>query len=200
MRRDLKTSLLKLARGFTGTSRSRPGLDRALAACRAGDTFVVTKLDRLARSLPDAREITAALERRGTALSLGGSTYDPSGPVRRLLFNVLGMVAEFEADLIRARTREGMAVARARAAFAASSRRSPPPGSAPRTAPSLWRTHHRRDRRAVRSRAVHGLSSDRPGTEPQRWMTGSADSWRGALATIALTNHSGVSLRNGGPS
>lgn len=100
--------------GFTGASRSRPGLDRALAACRAGDTFVVTKLDRLARSLPDARDIAAELERRGAALSLGGSTYDPSDPVGRLLFNVLGMVAEFEADLIRARTREGMAVARAK--------------------------------------------------------------------------------------
>ena len=47
-------------------------------------------------------------------MSLGGSTYDPADPVGRVLFNVLGMVAEFEADLIRMRTREGMAVARAR--------------------------------------------------------------------------------------
>ncbi len=100
--------------GLTGANRDRPGLQRALAACRAGDTFVVTKLDRLARSLPDARDIAAELERRGASLSLGGSAYDPSDPVGRLLFNVLGMVAEFEADLIRARTREGMAVARAK--------------------------------------------------------------------------------------
>jgi DNA invertase Pin-like site-specific DNA recombinase len=41
--------------GRSGTNRDRPGLARALAACRAGDTLVVTKLDRLARSLPDAR-------------------------------------------------------------------------------------------------------------------------------------------------
>jgi DNA invertase Pin-like site-specific DNA recombinase len=41
--------------GLTGTNRERPGLREALAACRAGDTLVVTKLDRLARSLPDAR-------------------------------------------------------------------------------------------------------------------------------------------------
>lgn len=47
-------------------------------------------------------------------LSLGGCTYDPTDPVGRLLFNVLGMVAEFEADLIRMRTREGMAVAKAK--------------------------------------------------------------------------------------
>jgi hypothetical protein len=46
-------------------------------------------------------------------LNLGGAVYDPTDPVGRLLFNVLGMVAEFEADLIRARTREGMAIAKA---------------------------------------------------------------------------------------
>jgi DNA invertase Pin-like site-specific DNA recombinase len=73
-----------------------------------------TKLDRLARSLPDARDIADELTRKGVALSLGGSVYDPNDPVGRLLFNVLGMVAEFEADLIRMRTREGMAVAKAR--------------------------------------------------------------------------------------
>ncbi|MCA1699055.1 MAG: recombinase family protein, partial [Actinobacteria bacterium] len=47
-------------------------------------------------------------------LNLGGSVYDPLDPVGRLLFNVLAMVAEFEADLIRARTREGMKVAKAK--------------------------------------------------------------------------------------
>jgi len=99
--------------GLTGSNRARPGLREALAACRAGDTLVVTKLDRLARSLPDARDIADELTAKKVALSLGGSVYDPSDPVGRLLFNVLGMVAEFEADLIRARTREGMAVAKA---------------------------------------------------------------------------------------
>ena len=47
-------------------------------------------------------------------LNIGGSIYDPEDPIGRLLFNVLGMVAEFEADLIRMRTREGMAVAKAK--------------------------------------------------------------------------------------
>jgi hypothetical protein len=47
--------------GLTGTNRERPGLREAIAACRGGDTLVVTKLDRLARSLPDAREILADL-------------------------------------------------------------------------------------------------------------------------------------------
>lgn len=85
-----------------------------MAACRAGDTLVVTKLDRLARSLPDARAIADELTARSVRLSLGGSVYDPTDAVGRLLFKVLAMVAEFEADLIRLRTREGMKVAKAK--------------------------------------------------------------------------------------
>jgi DNA invertase Pin-like site-specific DNA recombinase len=100
--------------GLTGTNRDRPGLREALAACREGDTVVVTKLDRLARSLPDARDIVDELTHRHVKLSLGGSLHDPNDPVGRLLFNVLAMVAEFEADLIRMRTREGMRVAKAK--------------------------------------------------------------------------------------
>jgi DNA invertase Pin-like site-specific DNA recombinase len=99
--------------GLTGTSRARPGLREAMAACREGDMLVVTKLDRLARSLPDARDIIDELTSRHVTLNLGGSVHDPTDPVGRLLFNVLAMVAEFESDLIRMRTREGMAVARA---------------------------------------------------------------------------------------
>jgi len=99
--------------GLTGTNRARPGLKEALAACRAGDTLVVTKLDRLARSLPDARDIVDELTTRQVKLALGASVHDPTDPVGRLLFNVLAMVAEFESDLIRMRTREGLAVARA---------------------------------------------------------------------------------------
>jgi DNA invertase Pin-like site-specific DNA recombinase len=100
--------------GLTGTGRARPGLGEALAACRDGDTLVVTKLDRLARSLPDARDIVEDLTRRGVKLNIGGSVHDPTDPVGRLLFNVLAMIAEFEADLIRMRTREGMKVAKAK--------------------------------------------------------------------------------------
>jgi len=92
-------------------------LREALAACREGDTLVVTKLDRLARSLPDAREILDDLTLRAVKLSLGGSVHNPTDPVGRLLFNVLAMVAEFEADLIRLRTREGMRVAKAKGAI-----------------------------------------------------------------------------------
>ena len=77
---------------YVGTNRERPGLREALAACRAGDTLVVTKPDRLARPLPDARAIAAELTIREVSLSLGGSVYDATDVVRRLVFNVLAMV------------------------------------------------------------------------------------------------------------
>ena len=100
--------------GLTGTNRSRPGLDQALAAVRSGDTLVVPKLDRLARSVPDARQIADSLVARGVTLALGKNRYNPADPMGRMFFNILATFAEFEADLIRLRTREGMAIARAK--------------------------------------------------------------------------------------
>jgi len=100
--------------GFTGTNRARPGLDQALAAVRKGDTLVVPKLDRLARSVPDARAIGDSLAQRGVKLQIGASVHDPNDPMGKLFFNILATFAEFEADLIRMRTREGMAIARSK--------------------------------------------------------------------------------------
>ena len=100
--------------GLSGRQRSRPGLDQALAAVREGDTFVVTKLDRLARSVPDAREIATSLQERSVRLALGQALYDPTDPLGKMFFNILATFAEFESDIIRLRTREGMAVARAK--------------------------------------------------------------------------------------
>jgi Resolvase, N terminal domain len=82
---------------LTGTSRKRPGLDQALAAVREGDTLVVPKLDRLARSVPDARGIGDDLAARGIRLSLGGQVYDPADPMGKMFFNILATFAEFEA-------------------------------------------------------------------------------------------------------
>jgi DNA invertase Pin-like site-specific DNA recombinase len=100
--------------GLSGRSIDRPGLRQALAACRAGDSLVVTKLDRLARSVADAANIAQELEQTGVALQIGAETYDPHNPAGRLMFNVFAMIAEFEASLISARTREGMAIAKAK--------------------------------------------------------------------------------------
>src|SRR5699024_7737118 len=100
--------------GLTGRNADRDGLRQALAACRGGDILVVTKLDRLARSVRDAHQIADALAVREVKLSIAGSVYDPTDPMGKLLFDVLAMVAESEADLIRARTREGMKVAKSK--------------------------------------------------------------------------------------
>jgi DNA invertase Pin-like site-specific DNA recombinase len=91
-----------------------PWLEKALAAVRAGDILVVPKLDRLARSVPDARAIAGELEQRQVRLQLGATVYDPEDPMGRMFFNVLATFAEFEADLLSLCTREGMAVARAK--------------------------------------------------------------------------------------
>ena len=64
--------------------------------------------------MPDARDIVDELTAGGVRLNIGGSVHDPTDPIGRLLFTTLSMIAEFEADLARARTREGMAVARAK--------------------------------------------------------------------------------------
>ena len=101
-----------LDKGLTGASRARPGLDQALAAVREGDTLTVTKLDRLARSVPDALDILGQLSARGVRFALGGSVYDWNDPFARMFLQILAVIAEFEASLIRQRTREGMAVAR----------------------------------------------------------------------------------------
>ena len=100
--------------GLTGTNRARPGLDQAIAAVRLGDTLIVPKLDRLARSVPDARAIADQLEKKGVKLALGATVHDPADPMGKMFFNILATFAEFEADLIRMRTREGMAIARAK--------------------------------------------------------------------------------------
>lgn len=109
----------------------------ALAACRAGDSLVVTKLGRLARSVPDARAIADELTARAVKLNLGGSIHDPTDPIGRLLFNALAMIAEFEADLIRMRTREGMKVARAQGRL-----RGEQPKLSPRQEAHLVALHH----------------------------------------------------------
>jgi DNA invertase Pin-like site-specific DNA recombinase len=103
-----------LDHGLTGRNRNRPGPAQALAAVRKGDTLVVPKLDRLARSVPDARAIADELDQREVRLQLGTTVYDPSDPMGRMFFNVLAAFAEFEADLLSLRTREGMLVAKAK--------------------------------------------------------------------------------------
>ena len=98
----------------SGRDRERPGLAAVLKALRTGDTLCVNRLDRLGRSVKDLIEIAAQLEDKAITLNIGGSVYKPSDPVGKLLFHTMAMIAQFENDLLRERTREGMAVAKAK--------------------------------------------------------------------------------------
>ncbi len=85
-----------------------------MAAVRSGDQFVVTRLDRLGRSVRDLHDILDELVGRGVTVVIGQTVYEPSNPFSKLMITLLAAVAEFEADLIRERTREGMALAKQR--------------------------------------------------------------------------------------
>lgn len=99
-------------KGYTGRNRERPGLREAIAAVRSGDQLVIAKMDRLGRSARDLHAIADELGGKGVKLNIGGSIHDPASPTGKLFFGMLALMAEFEADLISARTREGMAEAK----------------------------------------------------------------------------------------
>lgn len=105
---------LYLDRGLTRSAPERPGLRAALNACRPGDVLVVSKLYRLARSVPDAREIIDELTARQVSLNLGGTTHDLTETTSWTLPTALAVIAEFEADLAREHTCEGLDIARAK--------------------------------------------------------------------------------------
>jgi DNA invertase Pin-like site-specific DNA recombinase len=91
----------------------RPELERALDYVRDGDTLVVTKLDRLARSMAHLVEITGKLKAKGVELKVLALNLDTSTPTGKLMLNLMGSIAEFERELMLERQREGIAKARA---------------------------------------------------------------------------------------
>jgi DNA invertase Pin-like site-specific DNA recombinase len=91
----------------------RGRLAAALEYVREGDTFVVTKLDRLARSVAHLVEITAQLKRKGVALKIVDMGVDTGTPTGRLFLNIVGSIAEFEREIMLERQREGIAAAKA---------------------------------------------------------------------------------------
>jgi DNA invertase Pin-like site-specific DNA recombinase len=98
----------------SGTLARRPKLDDALGYLRPGDTLVITKLDRLGRSVKNLKEISDDLQARGVSLKALSQGIDTGTPGGRLFFHMLAAIAEFERDLISERTRDGLAAARAR--------------------------------------------------------------------------------------
>jgi DNA invertase Pin-like site-specific DNA recombinase len=97
-----------------GTKAERPGLERALADVRPGDSLVVWKLDRLGRSLRHLIETVADLSNRGVGFRSIQEAIDTTTSGGKLVFHVFGALAEFERDIIRERTLAGLAAARAR--------------------------------------------------------------------------------------
>ncbi|MFC1260612.1 recombinase family protein [Streptomyces rochei] len=98
----------------SGKLASRPELDKALIAAREGDEFVITKLDRLGRSLKNLIELSEQLDKKGVNLVVLSQGIDTSTPAGRMFFHILGAIAEFERSLIVERTRDGLEAARAR--------------------------------------------------------------------------------------
>lgn len=98
----------------SGKLARRPQLDALLAYARTGDVVVITKLDRLGRSLRHLLDLAAELNSRGINLRVLNLGIDTSTSTGKLTFAILGGVAEFERDLISERTHEGLAAARAR--------------------------------------------------------------------------------------
>jgi DNA invertase Pin-like site-specific DNA recombinase len=99
----------------SGKLATRPELDKALlSANRAGDQLVVTKLDRLGRSLEHLIDLSRTLESRGVDLVVLDQSIDTSTALGRMFFQILGAIAEFEHALMSERTRDGLAAARAR--------------------------------------------------------------------------------------
>jgi DNA invertase Pin-like site-specific DNA recombinase len=97
----------------TSSVAPRKVLDEAVEFARPGDTFVVTKLDRLARSVPHMWELVRKLQDKGVALRIVNLGIDTNTPTGKLMLSVIGGVAEFERDMMLERQREGIARAKA---------------------------------------------------------------------------------------
>ena len=115
-RRGLTVAAEHVDHGISGAKDRRPALDALLADARRRrfDVLAVTKLDRLARSVRHLTHLGAELEALGIDLVVLDQSIDTSTPAGKLLFNVLGSIAEFERDLIRERTLAGLDAARRR--------------------------------------------------------------------------------------
>jgi DNA invertase Pin-like site-specific DNA recombinase len=115
--RDLQTTgCAKIFQEQVSSIGERAQLEAVLQYVREGDTIVVTKLDRLARSARGLNELVDTLERKGVALRIlnfGGGPVDTRGAAGRLMLNVFAAFAQFELEIMKERQREGIAAAKA---------------------------------------------------------------------------------------
>lgn len=98
----------------TGKTRQRAELEKMLEQLRADDVVIVSKYDRLARSLRDLIEIVEQIREKGAGFRSLGEDIDTTTPAGRLVFHVFGSIAEFERERIVERTKEGLEAARKR--------------------------------------------------------------------------------------
>jgi DNA invertase Pin-like site-specific DNA recombinase len=108
---------------MTGSNFERKGLEHLLAFARSGDTMIVWKLDRLGRSPKDLIETLNLLKDQGVDFISLTEHIDTTTPSGKLIFHLMGALAEFERDLIRERTNAGLAAARARGRIGGSPRK-----------------------------------------------------------------------------
>ncbi|MBS0212571.1 MAG: recombinase family protein [Proteobacteria bacterium] len=120
-RMDLQRDALRVAGCATvyadtasGKDASRPELEHCRKALRQGDVLVVWRLDRLGRSLADLVQIVTELEQHGVGFESLTEKIDTTNASGKLIFHLFAALAEFERNLIRERTRAGLAAARAR--------------------------------------------------------------------------------------
>ena len=99
---------------LSGTSTTLPAREKLLAFARKGDVVVVWKLDRLGRSLRDLIDVVNSLQDRGVGLRSLQEAIDTTTPAGKLTFHIFAALAEFERDMIRERTRAGLAAAHKR--------------------------------------------------------------------------------------
>ena len=102
------------AEKISGSRSSRPELERLIDQLRPGDVVVVTKYDRLSRSLQDLLGIVARIQGAGAGFRSLAEDIDTTTPAGRLVFHVFASIAQFERERIAERTREGLAAARRR--------------------------------------------------------------------------------------
>ena len=100
--------------GVSGIALERDGLAQAISTIGAGDTLVVWKLDRLGRSLSFLCDLVARLGKQGTGFQSLTDGIDTTTTSGKLVFHIMGALAEFERDLIRERTKAGMQAAQKR--------------------------------------------------------------------------------------
>ena len=99
---------------MAGTKKDRPELNKVLDILRSGDTLVITRLDRLGRSAVDLLNIVTTLEERGVDFEVLEQSINTKTPEGKMLFTIISSFSEFERAIMRDRTMDGLAAARAR--------------------------------------------------------------------------------------